>query len=225
MRVRILPVFVALSLLAACATTKTGPRADELSFESSTLFGMIYDMDGQPCPGVAVSVDGGAGVVTDIRGRFVLQGVARGDHAIAAEKEGYEKLSVRVSFLNKSDILHLQLTSFKQLLDLAEKALGEKRWGDAAGFLARAQALKPDDIVLCYMNAILDFKRGRFDAAVDRLGTIEARGAAEPAVLLLMADIYEKGLGDARKASEYLRRYLDLREDEGVRKRLDSLGK
>jgi tetratricopeptide (TPR) repeat protein len=207
-------------LLMACASEQ---KVDDLSFESATLFGMIYDVDNQPCAGVSVNIDDGPACVTDIRGRFVVQNLKRGEHSITATKVRYEDLSVRIAFLNESDILHLQMTSFSQLLALAEKALGEQRWRDTETFLTRAEKLDPQDAVLSYLSAIHAYKTGAFETAVQRLTDIIDKGHAEPAVYLFLADIYEKNLNDHPKAIASLEAYLKLRADPDVESRLQEL--
>jgi len=207
-------------LLVTCATQ--GKRG-EISFPPAPLYGMVYDADNQPCAGVQLGVDGAAGPQTDIRGRFIIPELSRGGHTIIANKSGYETLLISISFLNRTDVLHLHMTSFGQLLAMAEKSLGEQRWADAEGFLGRAEKLNPEDAVLRYLLAINAYKTGAFSRAAGYLAAILASGNAAPSVYLFLADICEINLGDRGKAVSHLESYLKLRPDPAVEKRLEEL--
>ena len=207
-------------LLMTCATH--GKRG-EISFPPAPMYGMVYDADNQPCAGVQVGVDGSAGPQTDIRGRFILPEISRGEHTVSAKKSGYETLLVGISFLNRTDVLHLRMTSFGQLLGMAEKSLGEQRWADAEAFLRRAEKLDPEDAVLRYLLAIKAYKTGAFSIAADYLAAILASGNAAPSVYIFLADICEKNPGERGRAVACLESYLTLRPDPAVEKRLEEL--
>jgi tetratricopeptide (TPR) repeat protein len=213
-------LLAAVLILAACASQK---KDDVLFFDKASLMGMIYDEDSQPCAGAQLLVDGKSGPITDIRGRFLLPDLARGEHTIAVKKDGYEELSARVVFLNRTDVLYLHVTSFGQLLARAETSLDDRKWDDAAEFLARAEKLKKDDSVLLYLQAILSYRTGKHAEAVSYLTRILDQGIAEPYVYLFLADVYEKGLGEPDKAVTSLEIYLTKRADADVEKRLAAL--
>jgi hypothetical protein len=216
-----LPCLVLAALLAgSCASHGPGLVAD---FDAAPLFGMVYDGADQPCEGVGIEVDGAEGPRSDLRGRFVIPGLPRGDHRIVARKDGFEDLSVDVSFLARTDVLHLRLTSFEQLLDMAQASLRDGRLADAGGLLARAGKLEADDPVLRYLLAILAWKERDFAGAAVRLEALLADRGPQPAVLLFLADIYERDLDDPAKAAARLEAYLALRADPDVERRLASL--
>ncbi|MGO9409228.1 MAG: carboxypeptidase regulatory-like domain-containing protein [Spirochaetia bacterium] len=220
---------VALLLLAvtlvSCASQN---RGDPSAFDRAPLFGMIYDEDNQPCPGVNLGVDGKdsdqeTGLVSDIRGRFVVPDLQRGKHVVIARKEGFEDLSVEVLFLNKTDVLFLRMVSFGQLLTSAEKALGERKWAEADAFLTRAEKLDAGDGVLLYLRAVRAYKIGMWQEAVVFLNIVLDKGIKEPAVYLFLADLYERKLAEPQKAIESLQEYLSRIADEEAQKRLDGL--
>jgi tetratricopeptide (TPR) repeat protein len=196
---------------------------DRLAFDAAPLFGMVYDEENQPCAGVRLSVDGSEGPLSDVRGRFIVPDLARGEHRLVARKDGYEDLSVDFAFLERTDVLHLRMTSFDQLLGMAQEALQEARFGDAEACLTRAQRLDPADAVLRYLFALHAWKTGKFLEAVGHLNAIASAGGRQPAVLLLLADLYERNLGDRAKAIENLEAYLALRSDPDVERRLEAL--
>jgi tetratricopeptide (TPR) repeat protein len=211
-------------LLAGCATGGSDARA----FEKAPLFGMMYDEENQPCAGVKLAVDGAVnekdtGLVTDIRGRFLLPDLTRGEHVLVATKEGYELLRLKIVFLNRSDVLFLRMVSLGQLLAKAEKSLEERKWDEAESLLARAEKLDAGDSVLCFLRAVKAYRTGEFAAAVDLLNGILDKGAKEPSLYLFLADIYQENLDDPRKAIEYLDAYLSRRPDSDAEKRVAAL--
>jgi hypothetical protein len=207
-------------LITSCASQEV---RDPLMFDAAPLFGMIFDADNQPCSGVALEVDGREGPLTDLRGRFVIPDLVRGDHRVVARKAGYEELTVIISFTNKADVLHLQMISFSQLLGMAQAALSEMLWADAEGFLQRAEKLDPTDAVLRYLFAVHAFKTGKYAQAVAHLKAINDAGQPEAAVHLFLADINEKNLDDPQGAIDNLEAYLRLRDDPEIQRRLENL--
>ena len=211
-------------LIVSCASQDAG---DPRQFEKAPLFGMMYDEDNQPCSGVNLLLDGatsaGNGIVTDVRGRFVLPGLSRGEHAVVARKDGYEELSVKIQFLNRTDVLFLRMVSFGQLLADAEKALEDRRWDQAEGFLARAEKLDARDAALLYLRAVRSYKAGSHADAAMYLHRLLEEGIREPAVYLFLADLYERHLSDRQKAIENLELYLARKADDEAQKRLAAL--
>jgi hypothetical protein len=196
---------------------------DGLAFDAAPLFGMVYDEENQPCAGVRLSVDGREGPMSDVRGRFVVPDLARGEHGLVARKDGYEDLTVSIAFLERTDVLHLRMISFDQLLGMAQEALQDARFGAAEAYLVRAERLDPVDAVLRYLFALHAWKTGQFVAAVGHLNAIVSAGGKQPAVLLFLADLYERNLGDREKAIESLEAYLVLRSDPDAERRLKAL--
>ncbi len=222
MRLRVAPVLCAVLLAGSCASQQGGLAAD---FDAAPLFGMVYDGQNQPCAGVGIEVDGVEGPRSDLRGRFVIPGLARGEHRIAARKDGYEELIVTVPFLARTDVLHLRLTSFGQLLEAAQAALRDGRLADADALLARAQGLDADDALLRYLLALHAWKVGDFPSAVSRLEAMLAADGPQPAVLLFLADIHERDLDNPAKAIANLEAYLALRADPDAERRLGAIRK
>ena len=77
--------------------------------------------------------------------------------------------------------------------------------------------------MLRYLFALHAWKTGQFAAAVGHLNAIVRAGGKQPAVLLFLADLYERDLGDREKAIESLEAYLALRGDPDAERRLEAL--
>jgi Flp pilus assembly protein TadD len=219
--IRVLAFALLATLLAvSCASERA---RDGLAFDTAPLFGMVYDGENQPCAGVRLMVDGKEGPLSDLRGRFVVPDLARGEHRLVARKDGFEDLAVEFPFFDRTDVLHVSMTSFEQLLGMAQDALRDNRLGEAEAVLERAERLDPEDAVLRYLFAVHAWRAGRYADAVRHLDRIEGGRGRQPAVLLLLADLYERHLGDAEKAIENLEAYLLIRDDPDVRQRLEAL--
>jgi tetratricopeptide (TPR) repeat protein len=168
-------------------------------------------------------VDGREGPRTDINGRFVIDALRRGEHLIAARKEGYEPLEVPLSFEDRTQVLYLRVTSFGQLLREAEEALDRNRYQEADGLLRRAEALDSEDPVGMYLRAVYFLKREDSMAAITLLEKLLAQGQKAPAILLSLADIYQYRLEDIPQAIRYLQRCLDAEDSQEIRARLNEL--
>lgn len=220
-----LPMFVVaaltLVLLASSCVTYREKRLRE--FASSPLVGMVYDLDQKPCAGALITVDGQEGPRTDINGRFVIDALRRGEHLLRVSKPGYEPLETALSFLDRTQVLYLRLTSLGQLLREAEEALDRRRLQEADELLRRAETLNAEDPVGMYLRAVYFLKRENTEAAISLLERIRAQGQKAPAILLSLADIYQYRLRDMPRAIFYLRQFLDAEDNPEVRARLSGL--
>jgi hypothetical protein len=192
-------------------------------FASAPLLGMVYDRDQKPCVSALITVDGQDGPRTDINGRFVIDELARGDHLIGVQKEGYEPLQAPVSFLDRTQVLYLRVISYSRLLREAEEALDRQKLGEAEELLDRAEALDAEEPVGLYLRAVLFLKRGDSGRAAAQLEQILARGEPVPAVLLTLADLCQYRLGDPARAASFLREYLAVEDSPDIRARLQAL--
>lgn len=211
---------VAAALFMACVSAQT---KDPHGFDRAPLFGMIYDHDSQPVPGVDLSLDGRRGPQSDLMGRFVLPDLARGDHRLIAARAGYEALGVDLRFINQTQVLYLQMYSQSQLVAEAEQQIKAREWAKAQQVLDRAAKIDPQDVLLRYLRAVLAFRRAEDDAAIAELRGLPDSAATEPAVYLFLADIYQYRLKDRITAEKMLTLCLERRGGPELEKRLEEL--
>lgn len=193
------------------------------AFDKAPLFGMVYDGRNEPCQGARIDVDGAAGPSTDLSGRFTVPDLARGPHAIAVSKQGYERLDVAFDFTDKSQVLYLKVTSLEQLLSRLEEALAQRNLGEAGALVARAEAVKASHTDVRYLKAVYLLKSGEPGQAAALLEQLIAEGERAPALYLTLADVYQYALLDADKTKAALTAYLRLQEDSQARSRLEAL--
>jgi hypothetical protein len=163
--------FLAFSLvLAGCATP---PPPGE--FENAELHGMIYDQDGTAVAW-AVIRSGETQTVSDIRGRFSLPLMERGPVELVVTAEGHLPLQVRALFVNRTQVLHLTLTSRRTVAGQIREALAN---GDPEG--ARRESLRAlshftDDPLFRYLLAVSELRAGRAQAAQLALDALSDSG-------------------------------------------------
>ncbi len=214
-------ILAACLVLACSCNTYLSTKPEE--FASADLFGMIYDHHNQACPGVRVSIDGAAGPLSDVNGRFTLPNISRGRHAISVKKESFEEASFDIEYLSRTQVVYLKIISFSQILELAENALTERKLAEAGSFLARAEKIDDDNPLLLYLKAVLELKRGRPTDALALLLSIIEHQTAEPHVYLTLADIYEYDLKDSPKAVSYLKKFAQAVQNDEVQARIKRL--
>ena len=203
----------------SCITEKDDYR----EFGTAPLFGMVYDRDNQPCSNVHISVDGEERSISDINGRFIIAKLSKGSHTVSAYKERYEPLEISLDFLNKSQVLYLQIISFDQLLAKAEQSLERRDYLATEAALERARTLVSDDPVLHYLSAVLLRKTSEYQRAVDQLEDMLDRGNRNPAVYILLADILQYDMEDYEAAREYLGLLLEIRPEKSIEQRIEEI--
>jgi tetratricopeptide (TPR) repeat protein len=222
------PAVVALLLLATglflpLSSCLSRPSNQPASLEEYPMQGMVYDDDNQPSAGAWIYYDGQKGPQTDIRGRFVLYGLARGVHRIEVRKDGYEPVDTTVEFVDRSQVLYLKVISLPQLLRRLEQALEDRSIQKAEELLRRAELIAAEDPVLLYLRAVYQLETGRAQEALKSLERVLWKGYRVPVVYLTMADIYQYHLQDPVRAAEHLAQYLRMQKDPEIQRRLEAL--
>ena len=170
---------IILLILPGCAT-----KLDSVTeFESAPLFGMIYDMQNVPVQGVILRIDGDIVAQSDIEGRFLLPSVIKGNHVLSAEKDQYEPITYSFDFLNRTQVLHLSMTSDRNLIQEIENALSKNDTRRAQEKLERLLAIKPGDPEVLFLEAIINYKNGEIDKAKAIISRLKSRGVVTQAVM------------------------------------------
>lgn len=174
MRYRGSAAIIAVCVLAGCAS----PPA---SWNRATLLGIVSATDGTPIVGALITVNGGPSARSDIHGRVAVANVSRGEIALSAARRGYEPLEARLTFTDRTQVLHLVLRSATDMLTEAERQLVS---GDHAGvrrLATRAAAVAPDDPVVRFHASVLLVRAGDPDTATGLLeGFAPGDEAPEP---------------------------------------------
>lgn len=217
-RITILALFLVI-LIYSCSS---GPSSTDV-FLTAPLNGKIFDYDNLPCSGVLVTVNNSIKVRSDINGRFIIPSLAKGEHQFILTKDGYEEKVFTFDFINKNQVLWLKMISLDQIIRQIEANFDKNDWDEAERLIERAQKIRSEDSVVLYLTSILYIHNKWFDKALETLMKIIESGKEEPIVYLTIADIYQYNLEDPAKALEYLDKYVTLKYDEGVNKRIEHL--
>jgi tetratricopeptide (TPR) repeat protein len=194
-------------------------------FSLAPLDGKVFDFDNTPCADVLVTVDDGVAVRSDINGRIWIAALDKGKHVIRATKENYEEYVETFTFLNRNQVIWIRIMSLNQLEKKIDKSFEDKKWDDVGALIDRALKVKNDAPVILYYQALLYKQNGWFEQAMAVLEKITTNGYNEPIVYLTMADIAQYKINNKELAITYLRKYLDLKTDDNVFKRLEALQK
>ena len=120
-------VAIVLLLAVACTTHQVTapPPAAPVTFH-----GRVLDMDGNPLPGVTVTVQGkgpAITVVSDAGGQYHVKGLAPGSYSIVTELSGFNRTTQRVSLRAEHESLQttLKLSSVSETITVtAESVIG-----------------------------------------------------------------------------------------------------
>jgi tetratricopeptide (TPR) repeat protein len=185
---------------------------------------MIYDRNNRPVANAAVYVNEKYRASSDINGHFSIPELKpKLSYNVSVQKQNYETITMPVSFSDPSHILYLHILSGDQLLAEAETAIKEKEWGKTESLLYRAEKAGADSLSREYLRAILAYSREEYDDALEILSELILTEKNAPYLYLFIADIYQRNSPNPARAVDYLRRFLELRRDSEVEKRLSEL--
>jgi tetratricopeptide (TPR) repeat protein len=216
--------FIMFFLLPALMT-RAGTDSDKSyqDFDEETFMGMVYDYNNRPCSDALIIIDSVEGPKTDMNGRFFLQSVSRGTHEITIKKQDFEDLTITFDFYSRSQVLHANLISFEQLLEMADEAISHNRLYEAEQFLERALTIRSHDPVAQYLKAVVCKEKGDIADAVEVLESILAEGYQGPYVYLTIGNLCEYYQNDCEKAIHHLEKYLQYERDDKVERRIADL--
>lgn len=219
-RARLFPLLMGITALLSCVS---GPEMEE----GFVLQGMIYDRAGNPVTDAIIEIEGKAMGVSDLNGRFYISHMAPGTYRVKVQKEGYLPYEGTVAIRSHADVLYVGMVSWEDLCRRVEQALQEGRWGEAEEAVSRALEIKPDEPLVRFLAAVVYAiparPERRPDRAIELLERLISEGHREPAIYLMLADLYEYDVGNLVKAAEYLSSYLSLKDDAKVRERLSDV--
>ena len=89
------------------------------------LNGMVYDTENRPVANYAVVIDGWGQCTSDMGGRFVINGIKKGEHVFSGYGDGYLSVKEKITVYDKSQILYIRVpsveTKFKEAFELIRK--------------------------------------------------------------------------------------------------------
>lgn len=163
---QVLPICLLIVLLFSC---KSVPKVD-----GNLLNGMIYDEENEPVANVMISVDGKYLTSSDVDGHFILNKELNGNNIkIICSKKEYEDVEIECELLSVPQLVYIKMSSFYQLLSLAEREILDNRIDDAQKTLERAEAVNPEQITTRYLRAVCFYKQSDLENALLELEKIK----------------------------------------------------
>jgi hypothetical protein len=214
-------IAILLLLLSAC---KSAPKPKPPI--RGDLEGVVYDLDKAPVGGALIELargDSRLSATTDAQGRFSFQAIEEGEYSLSFSKGMYETRSWPLEVRDFAEAVYLQTAGYWQLLDAALDALGRKEWAEAGGYLERAGTILEKSTTSLFLQAVLDEKGGKAQAAIEGIKAALGMDARSPHLWLYLADLYERSGADKALIMEALTRYLELRDDPLAAERLSLL--
>jgi hypothetical protein len=153
---------------------------------------MVYDVDTTPVPQYIVEIDGKNTVSADINGRFFIPRVRSGKHEIRGRREGYEEYQGEIIINDKRQIVYLRVPSLSQLLNLADNALSKNNVEEAALYIERGAAIGEITTELLFYSAIVLFRKGEYQAAVENLRDAVSRGSRDEYVTRFLNELTKR---------------------------------
>lgn len=114
-----------LILLSLTVLMTTGCKSVPKSRERITLNGMVYDTQNRPVANYRILIDGNGKCTSDIGGRFVINGIRKGEHVFSGWGEGYLKVEEKIVVRDKSQILYIRVPTvesrFKEAFEFIKR--------------------------------------------------------------------------------------------------------
>ena len=216
---------ILLVLVALCAFTFISCATTIRKHEKlPPLYGTIFDQENKPVASIDLYLDGSYAATSDIHGHFSLLSVKKTEeHSLEARKKGYEKVELKFTYTDPTQVMYISMFSADQLLSAAEQALRDKDWISVESFLQRAQSTGADEIYCNYLQAVLYAFKNDEEKAKDILLEMTDKGYENPHILLFLADIYEFHDKNYEMAIHYLNKYLSVRPDIDIDLRIRKL--
>ena len=193
------------------------------------IHGMVYDDNGQPADGVTLSLGDDHSARSDFNGRFYFVDIMAGQYELRAEGKNLELLERKIHFNHPSEVIYLSMISTDGLYRSFRTEIEAKNWNKADRLIDRAIAIAPDAPLLRYAKAVAlsaPTRPGRDWATAESIvRSLISDGYAEPAIVLLLADICQYDKNDMVEALEHLRYCLKMGYDPKIEERVNALTK
>jgi predicted Zn-dependent protease len=192
--------------------------------KTQALYGMIYDRSNRPVSNVSIYIDGKYRASSDIQGHFTIPEIKpKAQYAVSAKKTDYETVDMTIAYTDPSHVLYINMLSGDQLLTEAGEAIRDKKWHEAASLLSRARDAGANHSSTQFLRSILAWKREQYGEALSILTALTETERNAPYLYLFIADISQYHTGDTTQAKASLKKFLELRYDSDVEKRLRAL--
>ncbi len=166
-------VIVLTALL--CASYSSCASFSSSSFSHADLHGMLYNQAGEAVINAHICVQPidshslPTCAYSDIYGKFTLPQLPPDTYNVTVGAHEHAVQTFSCSFLNSTQVLYIPLLSWRDLLSLSLIEIEANRIEQALAYIEEAESISPNKTMIDYFKAAVDFKKGQFDFAQDRL--------------------------------------------------------
>jgi hypothetical protein len=206
-------------LSTACATVPEDPT----EFETATFYGMVYNGQNEGVSSARVSIDGEQVAMTDINGRFFIPGMKRGSYEIVIQKEEYETKRLRFDFLNKGNILYVNMMSAQDYMQQLDSYLAQGNFAKAHEAMLKGLEIAPENPALRYLAALYYIRTENLEPAFDLLSELIQEYPYDPPLYLAILDIAIINPEYSRGARAIIQTEPAIVHNERIKNRLERL--
>jgi len=175
-------VLLVITLIISCKGTPVSLTNEGI------MYAMIYDFDNTPVSAVTVYLNDKRAADSDIQGRFLMDGMEKGNYSIKLEKRGYETFEGNFYF-EPLKVLYFKIINTSQLVALAETALDNGELSIAEGYINRALVIEPNRHDILFLKSIAFYLQARNEEAAVILENLIISGNNESSISELLKRI------------------------------------
>ena len=146
------------------------------SREKINLNGMVYDTDNRPAVNYGIYIDGKGMCVSDIGGRFVIEGVRKGVHVLTGKGEGYLDISEEVTVRDKEQILYIRVPSVESRFREAFSFIKDGSYAKAEEMIGEVLECDRENTDALFFMSVISYLKGDYVEAEEYLGKIREKG-------------------------------------------------
>ena len=165
-----------LYLALAVCLILTGCASVPESREKINVNGMVYDTENRPAVNYEIYIDGRGMCVSDIGGRFVIEGVKKGSHVLTGKGEGYLDISEEVMIRDKEQILYIRVPSVESRFKKAFSFMNDGAFDMAEGCVSEVLECDRDNTDALFFMSVISYLKGESDKAGEYLNKIRKKG-------------------------------------------------
>ncbi len=154
----------------------TGCASVPESREKINVNGMVYDTENRPAVNYEIYIDGRGMCVSDIGGRFVVEGVKKGSHVLTGKGEGYLDICEEVTVRDKEQILYIRVPSVESRFKKAFSFMNDGAFDMAEGCVSEVLECDRDNTDALFFMSVISYLKGDSDKACEYLNKIRKKG-------------------------------------------------
>ena len=154
----------------------TGCNSLPESREKINLNGMVYDTDNRPAVNYGIYIDGKGMCVSDIGGRFVIEGIKKGVHVLTGKGNGYLDIREEVTVQDKEQILYIRVPSVESRFQKAFSFIEGGSYDMAEECIREVLECDKENRNALFFMSVISYLKGEGEKALEYLKKISEKG-------------------------------------------------